>query len=59
MPAQDLAEDSAPTRHAVRVDWFRREPGGGTIFVVPTRGEGTTPRPVTERNDVGGATYDS
>ena len=22
-------------KHSVRVDWFQRDPGGGTIFVMP------------------------
>jgi hypothetical protein len=28
-------QGSAPTRHSVRVDWFQRDPGGTTIFVLP------------------------
>ncbi len=58
MPAQGVAEDSAPTRDAVRVDWFQRDPGGGTIFVVPARCEGAASQWVAEANDAGGATHD-
>lgn len=58
MPAQGVAQGSAATRHAVRVDWFRRDPGGGTIFVVPARNEGAPSQWVAEGNDAGGATHD-
>lgn len=58
MPAQGVAEDNVPTRHAVRVDWFRRDPGGGTIFVVPARGDGAASQWAAEDNDAGGATHD-
>ncbi len=36
MATQHVRDDSPQTRHSVRVDWFRREPGGTTIFVKPT-----------------------
>lgn len=39
---------SAETKHSVRVDWFRREPGGGTVFVKPAKDEETTVHPVTD-----------
>lgn len=35
MAALGVVEDGAPTKHSVRVEWFRREPGGGTVFVKP------------------------
>lgn len=58
MPVQDVVEDSAPTRHALRVDWFRREPGGGTIFVLPAKDENADLAPVAERTDAGGVMHD-
>jgi hypothetical protein len=36
MSAQGAAEDSAPTKHSVRVEWFQRDPTGGTLFISPT-----------------------
>lgn len=44
MPMQGVASDSAPTKHSVRVEWFRREPGGSTIFVKPAGPDGVAPR---------------
>jgi hypothetical protein len=35
MAGQGTVKDSAPTKHSVRVDWFQRDPGGSTIFVMP------------------------
>lgn len=58
MPVQGVVEDSAPMRHAVRVDWFRREPGGGTIFVLPARDEYADLPPVAERTDADGVMHD-
>ncbi|MCU1610573.1 MAG: hypothetical protein QOH09_660 [Pseudonocardiales bacterium] len=58
MPVQGVAEVNAPTRHAVRVDWFRREPGGGTIFVLPATGEDADLQQVAERTDAGGVMHD-
>lgn len=43
-------EDSAPTKQVVRVDWFHRDPGGSTIFILPATGEGATPQPVAEHH---------
>ncbi|MGH3777845.1 MAG: hypothetical protein ACRDRR_19285 [Pseudonocardiaceae bacterium] len=57
MAGQDIVEDNAPTRHAVRVDWFRRDPGGGTIFVMPAGGDGAAAQPVADRDDDARATY--
>jgi hypothetical protein len=47
MPAQRVAADSAPTKHSIRVEWFRRDPGG-TIFVKPARDSGCAPHYGTE-----------
>lgn len=58
MPVQGVVEDSAPTKHAVRVDWFRREPGGGTIFVLPARDENADLPSVAERTDAGSVMHD-
>ncbi|HEY6422621.1 MAG TPA: hypothetical protein VIY28_05095 [Pseudonocardiaceae bacterium] len=44
MAVQGTVEDSAPTKHSVRVDWFGRDPGGTTIFVTPVVGEGAHPQ---------------
>lgn len=44
MAARNIVDDSPPTKHSVRVDWFRREPGGSTIFVVPAAEVGAAPR---------------
>ena len=35
MPVQNVVAVNAMTKHSVRVEWFRREPGGSTIFVKP------------------------
>lgn len=49
MAALGVVEDGTPTKHSVRVEWFRREPGGGTVFVKPAgsddsaRADGRTP----------------
>jgi hypothetical protein len=50
MTAQ-IVEDSAPAKHAVRVNWFHREPGGSTIFVMPPDGDAATSQPITRRDD--------
>ncbi|HEV7830294.1 MAG TPA: hypothetical protein VGP04_15910 [Pseudonocardiaceae bacterium] len=42
----------------MRVDWFRREPGGGTIFVLPATGEDADLQQVAERTDAGGVMHD-
>jgi hypothetical protein len=55
MTAQDTAEGNAPTIHSLRVNWFHREPGGSTIFVMPP-GDGVAAQAVAERDD-GAATY--
>lgn len=56
MTAQDIAEGSAPaegsaTTHSLQVNWFHREPGGSTIFVMPPVGDGTAAQPVAECDD--------
>ncbi|PZS37705.1 MAG: hypothetical protein DLM62_17800 [Pseudonocardiales bacterium] len=51
MTAQDIAEGNAPTNHSLRVNWFHREPGGSTIFVMPPAGDGAAAQPVAERDD--------
>jgi hypothetical protein len=43
MSAQGVVEDSAPAKHSMRVEWFRRDPGGGTIFVSSARNSDGTP----------------
>ena len=45
------AEGRAPTTHSLRVNWFHREPGGSTIFVMPPVGNGTAAQPVAECDD--------
>jgi hypothetical protein len=44
MAAQGVVEGSAATKHSVRVDWFRLEPGGTTIFVKPADDHGVAPQ---------------
>ncbi|MBA2472649.1 MAG: hypothetical protein H0V41_10580 [Pseudonocardiales bacterium] len=56
MTAQDIAEGNAPTTHSLQVNWFHREPGGSTIFVMPPDCDGVAAQPVAERDD-GAATY--
>jgi hypothetical protein len=57
MAVQGIVEGSAPTKHSVCVEWFRREPGGSTIFVMPVAGDGAAPQPVAERDDDAIATH--
>ncbi len=56
MTAQ-IVEDSAPTKHAVRVNWFHREPGGSTIFVMPPDGNAATDQPVAQGDDGAAAAH--
>lgn len=49
MAVQGIVEGSAPTKHSVRVDWFRRDPGGTTIFVVPAGGDGAASQRESEQ----------
>jgi hypothetical protein len=42
-------QGSAPTRHSLRVDWFLRDPGGTTIFVLPGD-DGVASPPATGRD---------
>jgi hypothetical protein len=56
MTAQ-IVEDHTPTKHAVRVNWFHREPGGSTIFVMPPDGDAATAQPTTQRDDGAAAAH--
>lgn len=56
MTAQ-IVEDIAPTKHAVRVNWFLREPGGSTIFVMPPDDAIAGSEPVAERGAGAWARY--
>jgi hypothetical protein len=49
MAAQSIVEDGAPT-HSVRIEWFRRDPGGGTIFVKPIRDDSAAHTSVERTN---------
>jgi hypothetical protein len=51
MTAQDIAEGTAPASHSLWVNWFHREPGGSTIFVMPPAADGAATQPVAERGD--------
>lgn len=51
MIVRGVVEGSASTRHAVRVDWFRRDPGGGTLFILPAESEGAVPQPIVEHGE--------
>lgn len=57
MTVQGVVEGSASTRHAVRVDWFRRDPGGGTLFIMPAGSIGAAPPPIAERDNDATATH--
>lgn len=51
MAAQDIVENSAPTKptkHLVHVNWFERDPGGATIFVMPPRKDVATQQLIGE-----------
>ncbi|MGH3907379.1 MAG: hypothetical protein ACRDTE_24870 [Pseudonocardiaceae bacterium] len=48
MAQQEVGEDSAPTEHSVRIDWFQRDPGGGTIFVKPAGDDSRAPQPIAD-----------
>jgi hypothetical protein len=49
MTMRGVVEGSTPAKHSVRVDWFRRDPGGTTIFVLPGD-DGVASQPATEHN---------
>lgn len=51
MAGRGTVEDSAPTKHSVRVDWFRRDPGGSTIFVMPGAGDGAAAQSVADHSN--------
>lgn len=51
MTVQGILGNNAPTKHSVRVDWFGRDPGGGTIFVMPVDGDGAAAQPAAEHGD--------
>lgn len=57
MTVQGIDEDSALTKHVVRVDWFGRDPGGSTIFVMPADGDGAAARPVAVADHDATATH--
>ncbi len=56
MVTREVGEDSTLTKHSVRVDWFRRDPGGGTIFVKPAGDDGAAPHPVADLSGCGSPT---
>lgn len=58
MAVRSTVEESASANHSVRVNWFQREPGGGTIFVRP-EGDGAAPQPVAEHDQKAGAAHGS
>lgn len=51
MALQGAVEDSALTKQVLRVDWFQRDPSGGTIFVIPVGSDGAAPLPIPEHDD--------
>ncbi len=52
MSAHMSGEDAAPSRRSVtRVDWFLREPGGGTVFVKPDANPDATIQPAVDHAD--------
>jgi hypothetical protein len=34
-----IPDDASTSPSLVRVEWFKREPGGGTLFVKPSQAE--------------------
>ena len=48
MSVQGVVEDGTPAKHSVRVEWFRRDPGGSTIFVKPIGPDGEAAHPVAD-----------
>lgn len=39
MSAAEIRDDTTTEPSLIRVEWFRREPGGGTLFVKPVSDE--------------------
>jgi hypothetical protein len=55
MTARAFGENDVPPKHSVtRVDWFRRDPAGGTIFVKPAVAPASTQQAVSDCTDAGG-----
>lgn len=42
MPAPKMGDETSTPPPLTRVEWFRREPGGGTLFVKPAGDERVT-----------------
>jgi hypothetical protein len=53
MAELSTVKDDAPTKHAVSVTWFRRDPGGSTMFVIPATTDRAGAQPITEHSDCG------
>ena len=55
MTARAFGENDVPPKHSVtRVNWFRRDPVGGTIFVKPAVAPASTRQAVSGCTDSGG-----
>ena len=57
MDVRGTEADTAPTKHSMRVEWFKRDPGGTTLFVTPPRAGGAAPQAVSEHRDEIRATH--
>jgi hypothetical protein len=51
MTMQGIVEGGTPTRHSLRVEWFQRDPGGSTIFILPAEGGGTVSQSATDQDE--------
>jgi len=55
MTARAFGENDVPPKYSVtRVDWFRRDPTGGTIFVKAAVAPASTRQAVSDCTDAGG-----
>jgi hypothetical protein len=57
MPMAQVGGDVPARSSLTRVDFFRREPGGGTLFVKPA-GEEPGPTPATDAPEMAGTATD-
>ena len=53
MPVRSIVMDSSPAKHSVHVNWFQRDPGGGTLYVMPAPESCTPPHTVTRADEAG------
>ena len=51
MAVYGIAKDGSPARHSIQVNWFQRDPGGGTICVIPVPESGPSQSAVTRADE--------